>query len=254
MPARGFTLVEVLLAIGVIMVIATGLMVLYQQAVDGRARVVRHAEKASNIRTFMDQMTREIRTSRTDPGRGLALRGSESSIEFLTTALPLAYMWTISELDGVPAGADARLVGYRLDMIAYADGSSDVGLVRSERMLAATGNTAFTASQFAQPVSEYVRFLRFRYWDGANWITNWTSGNLPGGIEVTVGFEYLPEDTDPADYPYFTYKRVISLPATAIRTIPPDDPDLLLFPQDDDLDLGMNWDDFDWDEDEEALP
>ncbi len=65
----------------------------------------------------------------------------------------------------------------------------------------------------AQPqmLTENIRYSRFRFWGGGAWQDNWSGESLPPAIEVSLGFEPLPEMTEPDDYPYEIFRRVIYL-------------------------------------------
>jgi hypothetical protein len=62
---------------------------------------------------------------------------------------------------------------------------------------------------------EKLQFLRFRYYDGTNWLEAWTAPELPAGIEVSLGVEPLPPELTAEDYPFEVYRRVIYLPSHA---------------------------------------
>jgi hypothetical protein len=121
-----------------------------------------------------------------------------------------------------PAPASFRLVSYSL--VQSTNGGSGSGLIRSEQLLSrrtslslftneddalpGVGNSAPTNGPPAVP----LQFLRFRYYDGTNWLEAWSAPGLPVGIEVSLGVEPLPPESTADEYPFEEYRRVIYLP------------------------------------------
>ncbi len=58
-----------------------------------------------------------------------------------------------------------------------------------------------------------LRYLRLRYWDGAQWQDSWSGSHLPRGIEVTLALEPVPPDAAPDTLPEEVFRRVIAIPA-----------------------------------------
>lgn len=58
-----------------------------------------------------------------------------------------------------------------------------------------------------------LRYLRLRYWDGAQWQDAWSGSDLPRGIEVTLALEPVPPDAAPGTLPGEVFRRVIAIPA-----------------------------------------
>jgi type II secretory pathway pseudopilin PulG len=103
----------------------------------------------------------------------------------------------------------SRLAGDRMTM-NFADAESDLDtLVQSTKLLAPE-----------------VTYLRFRYFDGVEWLEDWDSeamGALPKAIEIIIGFEQLDEGTtkirkttssfvDRTANKAETYRLVVALP------------------------------------------
>ena len=67
-------------------------------------------------------------------------------------------------------------------------------------------------------LTETIRHLRFRYWDGSNWLEGWDRPEAPLGVEITLGFEPPPEEDfvagnvdenlPPPDYPFEVFRRL----------------------------------------------
>ena len=68
------------------------------------------------------------------------------------------------------------------------------------------------AASVVEPFTEAIRFLQFRFWNGAAWTESWSNVTPPPGIEVSLGFEPLPPEATPDKYPFEVFRRVIHLP------------------------------------------
>jgi hypothetical protein len=85
------------------------------------------------------------------------------------------------------------------------------GLTNEDDTLPALGSAGATNGM----AIEQLQYLRFRYYDGANWLDSWSAPGLPIGVEVSLGVEPLPSEVSPDDYPFELYRRVIYLPGAA---------------------------------------
>jgi hypothetical protein len=73
-------------------------------------------------------------------------------------------------------------------------------------------------------LSDGVQFIRFRYYDGTQWLTTWSDTNPPLAVEVALGDTALPDGTDPMEYAGEVTIRVIAIPSgkAAAPTTQPD--------------------------------
>src|SRR5699024_3731325 len=76
-----------------------------------------------------------------------------------------------------------------------------VGLDRAVQTLVPAQQVVEGTTLHTTLITDQVRFLSFRYFDGTTWRSKWTGGGLPSGIEVTLGALPLPDGMDPAEYP-----------------------------------------------------
>jgi len=89
------------------------------------------------------------------------------------------------------------------------------GLARtSQRILAAPAAEEGSEIDVAL-LTRHVKFLQLSYFDGekSQWTNEWNASGLPLAVEITMGLEPLPEDTEPDDYPSETYRRTVYVPA-----------------------------------------
>ncbi len=223
---RAFTLVEVILAVG----IATGLMVVamafYHQAARLRSDLIDQAERLSAIRLILDRLTADLHTAFEQPQAGFT--GTTDSMEFVVAKVPGP------ETQSSGPSSDLRRVSYYLTASLAGTNFVVTGLDRTEEALLSkpvqpgtTGPTkALTVIPAAglvgtstnqepvtiEPLAEMIRFARFRYWDGTDWLEAWDAPGLPTAVEVSLGAEALPENELPAAYPFELFRRVILLP------------------------------------------
>lgn len=215
----GFTLVEVVLAVGISIGLLFVVMYFYHQAAGLREQALLAADKVSAIRLVMDQLTSDLRDVPPKVSLGIPLAGDAFSIALVRTDVPGRAGWTGGQLGrAARPETDLRFVSYNLG-----DGTNSVGLIRTEEPLVEQREVpisagAVTLTEDADmlaplPLTEHIQFMRFRFWDGAAWVDAWDSSSPPLAVEVTLGNEPLPEEVAPEDYPYELFRRVTFLPA-----------------------------------------
>ena len=234
--ARGsaFTLVEVILAIA----IATGLLVIaltfYRQATDLRGQILVESERISVVRLVADRLTADLRQARPVAGDAESFVGGSGSVRF--TRASLAVPSGHGPDGSVSVGPDVVRVSY--DTVTGPDGTNTVvlGIDRTESPWSARPRAGMSASASASAapldasvlalaatnrpaelLTDQVRFIRFRFWDGGAWQESWTNQVPPPGVEVVLGTEPLPDDATPETYPYEQFRRVVVVPAGSAR-------------------------------------
>lgn len=212
----GLTLVELVLALALTVGLAGGVMGFYHQSASLRESLLAEVDFIAAERAFMDMVTSELRGAHRHRMTGVTLEGGEMEMQLVTTALPGPAAWVAPRITEQPPPVehDLRLVGYRLGYDEDEDGAVFVrGLERTEQRQI----TALIAEEgeeiSVELLSDRIRFLRLRYWDGSVWITSFSGGGFPEAVEVTVGRRPLPDATSPEEYPYETFTRVVYLPA-----------------------------------------
>ena len=211
---RGFTLIEVVLAVA----IAVGLLVVtltfHQQATVLRGQLLDESERLAAVRQVMDRLAADLRTAVPHGRSGFS--GDALSLSFVMADLPLQS----GRLE-----TDLRRLTYRATVAGEGTNAAISGLTRSAEPLAdllpvarspllagATGDTNALATAVVEPFTEAIRFLQFRFWDGAAWAETWSNTTPPPGVEISLGFEPLPPDAAPDKYPFEIFRRVIFLP------------------------------------------
>ena len=234
-----FTLVEVILAIIIISGIMVVLLYFYQRTAETRENALRETEFISTARMVLEQLTSELRTARIVQDQFIGLDGTSNSISFVCTAVPQTSRWITdtNETVTLPPATDLKRVHYGL--LAGLDAALAAGMERSETLLTAAAaepepidpfvdttplpgsastnylNATNSVALAGPLLTDKIRFVQFRYWDGADWLDSWGGMDLPSGIEVSLGQEPMPmevSETAVEGYPFEVFRRVIFLP------------------------------------------
>lgn len=241
-PARGtrraFTLLEVILAL----VIATGLLVVvlyfYQQSANLRTQLIQESERIASVRLLMDRLTAELRAASPLSSSRIAFAGDATSMRFITVGLPVRSAWNTGPSGRlVTPQTDLKLVSYSLGRSIEGTNVVATGLVRTEqptvevRSRASSGRSNEVAAERRtapapaparlEPVTDAIRYVRFRYWGGDDWKESWSEVELPKAVEVSLGGEPPPERTadEAEDFPPDLYRRVVFLPGSEASAV-----------------------------------
>jgi prepilin-type N-terminal cleavage/methylation domain-containing protein len=233
---HAFTLVEVLLAVGIIAGLLVVVLYFYQQATQLRTELLLDTERSSSARLLMERLTSELRAARAHTFYAVPLVGGATWLQFITTDLPSQTAWRGEHLGRVSRPeTDLKLVSYRKEVSL--EDTNVVGLARSEEPLVELRTPGVNESVVVVPssetnkpnsvvVTEAFHFVRFRYWDGHAWTESWNSTLLPGAVEVMLGSEAPPAEAEPGEYTGEVFRRVIYLPGSGRESADP----LLDFP------------------------
>jgi prepilin-type N-terminal cleavage/methylation domain-containing protein len=224
--ARGFTLLEVLLAVAIAAGMLTVVLFFYTQTANLRVQLFYEASKISAVRLLLDRLTADLSNARRCESLQVGLSGASDSLELVRLDIPSSFTWT----NALATNTVTSTVPFRL--IRYATlrslGETNVsGLTRSEDPLqrkpvefvadSDPSSTNGVPWRRAPMTIDQFSFLRFRYWNGSSWLDTWSAPELPAGVEVSLGAEPLPEETTPEEYPFELFRRVIYLPGHAAR-------------------------------------
>ena len=224
---KGFTLLEVMLALSLSLGLLALLLGFYKEVADTRTAVGAEIDIVTAERTVMELATVELRGAMPYPQAGIGLAGQATDMRFATLASPGADAWqvrTMTEGQVGPSGGGLQIVGYRLQMVVDDagnpvtddDGNPLVAGVARTCQRLATAQTAEEGKQIeVKLVAAAMKFLRLRYWDGSAWAESWSGQTLPGAVEIVLGEQPLPPGVDPMEYPYNTFRRVVFVPAGA---------------------------------------
>jgi len=207
----GMTLLELVLAIGIMVLLIAFMFGFYWNALRSRERGLHDMESTQLARVIAQQIAREIRgASGTMGSYGAGLSGGEHDIRLTTVVLPDREMFRRESIvtKQMPAQSDVRQIQYYLAYdpeteVDYPDGRSagkNLGLVRREikTLNQAAVNENRREEVDTDLLAPELGYLRFRYFDGVDWIRKWDIAGLPGqnalpqAVEVTVGYQPLP--------------------------------------------------------------
>jgi hypothetical protein len=110
----------------------------------------------------------------------------ESNASGYTRAHSRHTVWWCS--DGSSLRVPLSMNGRRLSSSTITAGDQASGLVRVQRPFANSG-TADEQQRSAVLVSDKIKAIQFRYFDGANWVSEWnsaTSFTIPRAVEVSL--------------------------------------------------------------------
>ena len=224
---RGFTLVEVVLAIG----IAIGLMVValyfYHQASQLRAQLIEQSEQISETRLLMERITLDLRVAHAQPI--LAFQGSNAFLRFAVLNAPAAGAGMTGSNGPVSRRVtDLSVVAYEVGSVLQGTNRVITGIHRTERPfqifggsgtppLALSTNLAgrdgmVETHRLGRPITERVRYLSFGFWDGVVWKDRWASSRLPQAVRLTLGWKSLADGATEGDYGGELFRRVVVLP------------------------------------------
>lgn len=220
---RALTLLELLLALGLMTLVSLLLFSFYDQVLRTREVAKQKVSAGFLARTVAHQIADEIRSANGFmPGKP-GVTGKKRIISIQTVVLPDKKVFKQLGLDDKPppAECDIRQVDYYLAYDAddenheYADGvtgRAPLGLVRREvrTLNQTTLMETDEKSVHLDLVSKELKYVRFRYYDGVDWVDRWDIGlqpegqlgnSLPQAVEITVGYKEVPppEIEDEAD-------------------------------------------------------
>ncbi len=212
------TLIEVLLALGLITLASATMFLFYDVSLRSRDQGARRIVDSNLARVVALKIADEVRSSNGFlQGTGPGISGKERQITLQTVVLPDKEQFIRRAVTDVPppARSDIRQVQYYLaydpDLShAYPDGTTGfapLGLVRREIK---TLNQVIVREDQAESVelelfAPEMKYLRFRYFDGVEWIDRWEVGDiglgglgnaLPQAVEITVGYDELPPEIE----------------------------------------------------------
>jgi prepilin-type N-terminal cleavage/methylation domain-containing protein len=182
---RGFTLLEVLLALGLIAMLAGGVMGFLLTLLNRRDGMNQRLVDAQSGAALLDRIESDILCGLAgDGGSGAGISGTTTSLHVLTrgVALPVE-----------PGMSGASKAGDRQGSEYVFDAAS--GVLRARRWMSGEG----TAAGEFEVVSGHLEAVRLSYFDGETWRGSFDSAaadGLPVAVEVAIwfGVPRPPED------------------------------------------------------------
>lgn len=213
----GFTLIEVILAITIGAALLIAALLFYRQAADLRGAILTESDRLANVRLVLDRIAADLRSAQALPGRDSAFSGGNETVSFARTAVtlpPPGSTQPASDLTRVTyttvraqEGTNLFIAGLnRLELPLGAPrppgsipGAATTGLSPAAPLATMSSNRPFgsleATNQPGEMIADAVRFVRFRYWDGASWLDSWTNGAPPPGMEIILSGEPAYDET-----------------------------------------------------------
>ncbi len=218
---RGFTLLEVLLAVSLVVLLVGAVYAFYSHTLDTRDHLRREGQVIFAQRRVLDLLTEQLQSTRS------GLDGSGDTVSFMRTVVPGRPVFLTPNITRAPSIAsdktgptpfdpqhDVQLVTYRLKRITDEDGVEQIAGLERTCIKTVTAKVAEEGENVeAVFLTEHVRFIHLQYWDGSDWSDSWTGRSLPQAVRIGLGTEPLPDDATADEYPYETLWRVVAIPA-----------------------------------------
>lgn len=177
--ARGFTLLELLVSIGLVALLVAAMAAFLNDALRIRARIGDSIERGVTADAAIDEIERALQTCVVDDGAlGVGVRGSATQLDILHAGLAA---WRLGSADAERAFAPLERL-----TVSFDEGGQRLMLSRGDAPLS--------------PLPGEIGRVRFRYHDGTRWASSFDSGDaerLPLAVEVSIWFR-AADDAEPA--------------------------------------------------------
>jgi hypothetical protein len=198
----------------------------YRQAADLRGQILQESERISVMRLVLDRLAADLRTAEPAANSGAEFIGGSNSMRFIRESLNVPFS---TDSASIRAGkTDLTTISIATLMETNDNKTRISGLGRTEEPVSAavsasngiiiSNSASFLPGRASQPpeaLTDLVRFVRFRYWDGAAWQSGWSNTTPPAGVEIVLATEPAAEDAAPDAYPPGPLRRVIYVPGGA---------------------------------------
>ncbi len=191
-PGNAFTLIEVLMAIGIFAIVLAAINTVFFAGLRLREKTTNMLEDSLPTDRAVMVMKRDL-AGILPPGVLPGVMSSDTSVPGITQSVALE-IYTSTGLVGPDAPwGDVQKVDYSLQIPTNGTGHPGQDLVRSvtRNLLASDTQTPASESLLTD-----VQSLKFSYYDGTNWNDTWsaTQSNIPTAIRVSIDFATTPTD------------------------------------------------------------
>lgn len=223
--SRAFTLVEMLLAITIAVGMLVVALLFYRQTADLRNQILLESERIATLRLLSDRIAGDLHLAVASPTPGQEFRGDTGAMSFVRVAGPVSTTTPGASLaDRVRVTFSAVLAndGTNLAVLGIDRVEETLGTPRSSGRLpmtslsfsaASTNSLASVTNAAPEPLTDLVRHLHLRYWDGIAWVDGWTNSTPPPGVEVVLAVDPQPTDGTETELPGEQFRRVVYIPA-----------------------------------------
>jgi type II secretory pathway pseudopilin PulG len=246
----GFTLLEIVLAIGLMIMLTGAIFAFYNATMSMRQDLTDSSDRLFSQRKSLDVSAQDLQSALPYAFLPGSFSGGTDQISFMRTVVPSEAVYfppsaidaggitsgvagdTANDTTGGITGAttgpttipasqpvwesehDVQMVTYRLRTWVDDDNVVHIdGLERTVQRTIAAATAVEGSNIHAQLLSGQVQFVRFQYWDGAAWQDSWSSNRLPLAVRVDLGEVPAEADSNAVDYANPTLWREIYIPA-----------------------------------------
>lgn len=194
MTRRGFTLLEVVLALALSILLLGASMTFLWELADRRSTLARGSRDLHAGAVLMERLEADLAAGLVgDPGIGSGIAGSEFRLKLVSRGVWLAAK---PSADATPMTGGAGEGDLQASEYAF---EPSAGRITGRRYVVKPGGGGGGGGAM-EVISERVERVRFRYFDGKEWQASFDSlatGTLPVAIEVAVWFTSLKNPTAP---------------------------------------------------------
>jgi hypothetical protein len=212
-----------MLAVALTVILSGIMFYLYGEALEVRDQVSEEMDLLMAERLIMSRMTSELRSAMEYPFMQTGMEGEAGSASWITVQAPGRAAWVVAGLDEntVPPECDIRMVGYRLRVETDEESGEDVvtGLERTcQKILSASVAEEETEEETESAeievvfLTDRIKHLRLRYYDGSGWFDTWTEQDLPAAVEITLGDLPMAEEETEEEYAGKLFRRIVHVP------------------------------------------
>jgi prepilin-type N-terminal cleavage/methylation domain-containing protein len=177
---RGFTLLEVLLALVLIAMLTSGIFGFMLNIVSRQDAVLESTRSIRAAGALFELLEADLACVVAGDGvLGAGLAGDDRQLRVMTRRV-----WApLSAAEGAAALGDLQVTAYSF--------SVEEGVLRATRSPAEPRVNVAGGGGAGEPIAERIEALRFRYFDGRRWLESFDSlesAGLPAAVEVVVWF------------------------------------------------------------------
>lgn len=188
-----FTLIEVLLAIGIFAIVLAAINTVFFAAMRLRAKATDALEDALPTDRAVGVIKRDL-AGVVPPGVLAGVMSSDTTVPGISQQVALEIYTTTGIVNDHQPWGDVQKVDYSLQLPT----NNRVGHLGQDLVRSVTRNLLATDTE--TPVQESllndVQSLKFSYYDGTNWNDSWSStiSNIPAAIRVSINFATVKTD------------------------------------------------------------
>ena len=189
--ARGFTLIEVLLAVSVFAIVLGAINSVFFGALRLRNKTTEAFETALPLQQALSTIQRDLEGMMLPGGRfggsfTTTLEGFSNNVAFLGERLTPDIYTTSGNVGDAARWADAQKVAYFLTLPTNMATTADHHGKDLVRLVTANLLPVNIEEIEAQWLMSGVHAMALQYYDGLNWVETWAYTNLPTAIKVQL--------------------------------------------------------------------